>query len=1021
MVRPHAALIVLGLILAVLTGPGRAQGTLPGPPTLDSVLPTGGRRGTTVEVALRGVRLADPVRVLLGGSGVEVREIRPVSDQEVRVGLVVRDDAELGPRRLRLVARHGLSDPAWFVVGTLPEVMEQEPNDTPAAATALALPAVVSGAFGVGQDVDWFRFRGSAGTPCVVAVEAYQYDSQVKAGDRWQFAAPVLEVQTSSGRVVAAAVDGRQRQPAVAFRLPEDGEYRVRLHELAYLGGVRGVYRLTVGNVPYPLAVLSAGGRRGTRSPARVFGLNLPGDDAVSLTLPDSVGPAWVVPFPTSGRALPCLVGELPEIGEREPNDSRANRIEFPATVNGSLDRPADEDRFELYLRRGEGIRAEVFAGRVLGTAADMQLSLFDAGGRPVAENDDDPATLEETRLQHNSLSGDSCMEFAAPAEGFYTLRVRDLAGRGGGRCVYRLQVNALSPGFALTTRYDNPTLPGPGGTGGVLVNLRRWGGFTGAVRVRAIGLPDGFRSGEARFPALPAGAAQDTAIVTITAPETAQPGDVAPFGLEGSALVEGRTVTRNAEPRTPVGDNYRAIPFYRPTDGCVACVVPPGDLQLSTAAIEVRGPPGQAISVPISVERLAMPARAGNLVALSSHHLPLGNPVAAPFAGGTVMVPLRIPPSFGPGVYSFVIGVAPTEDVRWRRISLSTPSIRLVVTGTPEREAGPVVRPPGENPSPAGPPPASSAPARERPPRHPQAQSRQPGPRSGRGRLSFTTDVLPALTRAGCSQGACHGASAGRGGFRLSLWGSDPEADYVAIVREGAGRRVARSSPSRSLLLQKPTLALPHGGGRRLTPDRPEYRVLADWLAEGAPGPSDADPRLRALTLTPADQLTPKGTTGRVRAIATFENRDRRDVTSWVQFASSQPGVASVAPDGRIRALGPGETVVSARYQDRVAAATVAVPFSLATGRVKLQASTARAFGSSGLRSEVDLAVERRWARLGLVPSPLCSDTEFLRRVWLDLTGTLPDPDELASFLQECRAEQPGKRAGTPSLSARR
>src|SRR5919199_3521667 len=107
----------------------------------------------------------------------------------------------------------------------------------------------------------------------------------------------------------------------------------------------------------------------------------------------------------------------------------------------------------------------------------------------------------------------------------------------------------------------------------------------------------------------------------------------------------------------------------------------------------------------------------------------------------------------------------------------------------------------------------------------------------------NFRKDVMPVLTRAGCNQGACHGALAGKNGFKLTLRGYDPEVDFDTLTRQSVGRRISLSEPANSLVLLKPTMAVPHGGGKRFDTNSLEYRVIAEWIAAGAPPPRQTDP----------------------------------------------------------------------------------------------------------------------------------------------------------------------------------
>ena len=145
-------------------------------------------------------------------------------------------------------------------------------------------------------------------------------------------------------------------------------------------------------------------------------------------------------------------------------------------------------------------------------------------------------------------------------------------------------------------------------------------------------------------------------------------------------------------------------------------------------------------------------------------------------------------------------------------------------------------------------------------------------------GDLSFELDVMPILSKSGCNGGGCHGALAGKGGFRLSLFGYDPASDHLAITRDARGRRVDLADPGTSLLLTKPTMAVAHKGGKRLEVDGHDYRVLAAWIAAGCPGPNAQEKKLVSLAMAPADaELTP-GRTQQFTVTATYSDGSSRD-----------------------------------------------------------------------------------------------------------------------------------------------
>src|SRR5262249_34389627 len=166
----------------------------------------------------------------------------------------------------------------------------------------------------------------------------------------------------------------------------------------------------------------------------------------------------------------------------------------------------------------------------------------------------------------------------------------------------------------------------------------------------------------------------------------------------------------------------------------------------------------------------------------------------------------------------------------------------------------------------------------------------------------SFRNHVIPVLTKMGCNQGACHGALAGKNGFKLTLRGYDPEVDYDTLTRSAGGRRVSLAEPAASLILAKPTFAIPHGGGKRFAVDSLEYRVIKEWIEAGAPPPSPNDPQIRDLTVTPASAVLQPGAEQQLTVRAQYSDGHSEDVTRWVKFSSTNEGVATVDDWGKVK-----------------------------------------------------------------------------------------------------------------------
>jgi hypothetical protein len=246
---------------------------------------------------------------------------------------------------------------------------------------------------------------------------------------------------------------------------------------------------------------------------------------------------------------------------------------------------------------------------------------------------------------------------------------------------------------------------------------------------------------------------------------------------------------------------------------------------------------------------------------------------------------------------------------------------------------------------------------------------------------LNFRTDVLPILTKAGCNAGACHGAATGQGGFHLSLLGYDPEADYWSITREFSGRRVDLDFPAESLFLKKPTRQLEHEGGRRIARNSDHHQHLINWLKAGAPY-GDESLSVARIEVQPTEQLLSTNERVQLKVKAVLSNGAEQDVSTLALYSSNDDAIAEVKPFGEVKTTGRGVTSVMVRYSGQVAAARIVVPFSNAKPEP---------FRTNNF---IDEHIGQELARLGIPPSPLSSDTEFLRRVYLDLTGRLPEPE---------------------------
>lgn len=289
-------------------------------------------------------------------------------------------------------------------------------------------------------------------------------------------------------------------------------------------------------------------------------------------------------------------------------------------------------------------------------------------------------------------------------------------------------------------------------------------------------------------------------------------------------------------------------------------------------------------------------------------------------------------------------------------------------------------------------------------------------------GSVHFTTDVIPILTKLGCNGGGCHGKATGQNGFKLSLWGFEPQADYRALVKESRGRRISPSVPDQSLFLLKATNTKPHGGGMRTSVDSDEYRVLRQWIANGAVPPSEHDPKLQQLEVTPSQLDFSINAKHALTVTASYSDGTTRDVSQGALYFSNAKKIASVTHDGIVHTnMHSGLFAVMVRFGGKVATFHGAVPRqnrvdeeALVTSRLDQLESQLRSpptiDDTPPTSRQVDRLLIQQWKRLGILPSQPSNAETFVRRVTLDICGTLPTRQEVEDYLNDERADKRAK-----------
>jgi Protein of unknown function (DUF1549) len=263
---------------------------------------------------------------------------------------------------------------------------------------------------------------------------------------------------------------------------------------------------------------------------------------------------------------------------------------------------------------------------------------------------------------------------------------------------------------------------------------------------------------------------------------------------------------------------------------------------------------------------------------------------------------------------------------------------------------------------------------------------------------LRFRNDVLPVLTRAGCNTGKCHGSASGKDGFRLSLFGYDPAGDRYRITREISGRRINLASPDESLLITKAIGQVKHTGGQCVDPEGTHYRTLVSWIAAGAlADPVETPVPIRIEVFPQRAVFAQKMSEQRLLVMAYYSDGTDRDVTDLAVFISNNDSAAKVSSDGVVTATGNGTAFIMARFDQFTQGTSIVV-----------RPGTNFTFPEIRAYNEIDEFVHANWRDMHLLPSDVCSDDVYLRRVFLDLIGLLPTPAERRSFVED---QSPNKR----------
>jgi hypothetical protein len=525
------------------------------PPVASYIFPAGGQRGTTVDVRVGGLFLHKSCPWELLGPGVEADRtlkrmrtiwfegpVLPLPDsqqaedypQDMSARVRIAADAPLGVRHGRLSTAEGAASGLRFVVGDLPEIVEQEIDGDPIPRD-VKLPVTINGRIFPREDVDVWVVDAKKGQTIRCEVHAARLGSPLDS---------LVEVLDPNGRMIADNDDYYGSDSFVRFTATIDGKYRIRIRDANSRGGQAYVYRLTLTSDPWIDRAYPLGGKRGTKTRFEFAGQGLPAG-AVEIALPAD-GPRDFLHRHSvkdkSTNSVMLDLDDVPEYLEKEPNDdpAKAVNVTLPAMLNGRIDRPGDVDCWSFSAKKGEALSFELRAAQ-LGSPLQGVVTITDATGKSlaVAGNEAAPARA------------DADLRWTAPADGTYFVRISDrFRSRGGPDFAYRLRVGPLSGAdFGLSLPVDALTVV-RGGNVRLRIAAERLGTFNGPIALSIDGLPEGVKVNP-----LTLGAGQTGADLTFTAAKDAVIGG-ARLTLRGKATIDGKDVTHAAVLTAPRGSH---------------------------------------------------------------------------------------------------------------------------------------------------------------------------------------------------------------------------------------------------------------------------------------------------------------------------------------------------------------------------------------------------------------------------------------------------------------------------------
>lgn len=477
--------VIIVLVLALALAPAYAAKKKAVPPST-VFFPAGAQRGSTTTITFSS-------KLEEGSIAIDCPGVLFVPDSKGQVQVTVAPNAPAGPHLVQVYNESGASDPRWFSIGTLPEMLESEPNDGLGTEQLIEkLPVCVNGQLEKRGTADLFAFQLQAGQTLVAALEAYSLGSPVD---------PLLELRDEQRTIVATAHDGRNLDPVLVFKAAKAGRYSLQVAgfthppaaDVNFTGGSGIVYRLHLSTSATTLRAFPAAISRTSTTKLDLLGANLaPKDKTLDFDgshLPVEPLVTTILP-PFAVLPVPVAVTDSPVQRENEPNNdsAKAALLSVPAAIGGRIERAGDVDSFAFEAKKGSFYNVRLLA-KSLGLPLDALLTIIDPAGKEAARNDD------------VAEGEDPLISFKAAVDGRHIIQVTDLFGKGGDAAEYVVLLGPGEEGFSAVITSKPTLLLEAGKTAEIKAKIKRINGYGGDLVARVQGLPPGVVCAEVEVP----------------------------------------------------------------------------------------------------------------------------------------------------------------------------------------------------------------------------------------------------------------------------------------------------------------------------------------------------------------------------------------------------------------------------------------------------------------------------------------------------------------------------------------